>query len=49
MVGVEWYYDSTATQNTPQTINVGSYDSIEGIFSLPLDGGAIAATIANVG
>jgi predicted phosphodiesterase len=32
MIGVEWFYDSTATQNTPQTINAGSYDSVEGIL-----------------
>jgi hypothetical protein len=32
MVGVEWFYNSTATQNTPQTITVGSYDSVEGIL-----------------
>ena len=32
MAGVEWYYDSTATQNTPQSIAANAYDSVEGII-----------------
>ena len=48
MVGVEWDDDSTATQNTPQTIAVGSYDATEGIIIwLLLEGGANKTTIAN--
>ena len=47
MIGVEWYYDSTTTQNTPQTINVSSYDATEGILFASSGGGGTAATIAN--
>ena len=47
MVGVEWYYDSTATQNTPQTINAGSSDSVEGILTVSPYAGVTSTTIAN--
>ena len=48
MAGVEWYYDSTATQNTPQTINAGSYDSVEGII-LASDWSDVTSTVISNG
>ena len=48
MIGVEWYYDSTATQNTPQTINVGSYDATEGII-LPHNGQGVSNLVISGG
>jgi predicted phosphodiesterase len=48
LAGVEWYYDSTATQNTPQTINVGSYDSVEGIIA-PHNGAGVSNTVISNG
>jgi predicted phosphodiesterase len=48
LAGVEWYYDSTATQNTPQTINVGSYDTTEGII-LPHNGAGVSNLVISGG
>ena len=47
LIGVEWFYDSTATQNTPQTINPGSYDATEGILLASSYADAPAVTIVN--
>ena len=47
IVGVEWYYDSTATLNTPQTISAGSSDSVEGIIIVSPWAGVTSMSIAN--
>jgi hypothetical protein len=47
MAGVEWYYDSTTTQNTPQTISPAAYDSVEGIVLCGDEAGVTGCTISN--
>jgi predicted phosphodiesterase len=47
MIGVEWYYDSTATQNTPQTINAGASDSVDGVITVSSWSSVASTTIAN--
>jgi predicted phosphodiesterase len=46
MAGVIWLYDATATLNTPQTINAGSYDSVAGIILSSGHGSITSTTIS---